>query len=107
MPLIFGANRNKGIRLNGLDPEVVTLGDGIGQDDLLVHQPKNSNSAYANILAQMNYPTFPTPVGVLRQLDGRETYEDALTQQIEHAQSGGAENLQQLLTGKNSWVVQG
>jgi 2-oxoglutarate ferredoxin oxidoreductase subunit beta len=106
-PLIFGANRNKGIRLNGLDPEVVTLGDGIGQDDLLVHQPKNSNSAYANILAQMNYPTFPTPVGVLRQLDGRETYEDALTQQIEHAQSGAAENLQQLLTGKNSWVVQG
>ena len=39
-PLIFGANRDKGIRLNGLDPEVVTLGDGIGQDDLLVHQPK-------------------------------------------------------------------
>jgi len=105
-PLIFGANRDKGIRLNGLDPEVVTLGDGIGQDDLLVHQPKNSNSAYANILAQMNYPAFPTPVGVLRQLDGRETYEDALIQQIEHAQSGTEENLQQLLTGKNSWVVE-
>jgi len=105
-PLIFGANRDKGIRLNGLDPEVVTLGDGIGQDDLLVHQPKNSNSAYANILAQMTYPAFPTPVGVLRQLDGRETYEDALIQQIEHAQSGTEENLQQLLTGKNSWVVE-
>ena len=105
-PLIFGANRDKGIRLNGLDPGVVTLGDGIGQDDLLVHQPKNSNSAYANILAQMTYPAFPTPVGVLRQLDGRETYEDALTQQIEHAQSVGVENLQQLLTGKNSWVVE-
>ena len=105
-PLIFGANRDKGIRLNGLDPEVVTLGDGIGQDDLLVHQPKNSNSAYANILAQMTYPAFPTPVGVLRQLDGRETYEDALIQQIEHAQSGTEENLQQLFTGKNSWVVE-
>ena len=105
-PLIFGANRDKGIRLNGLDPEVVTLGDGIGQDDLLVHQPKNSNSAYANILAQMTYPAFPTPVGVLRQLDGRETYEDALIQQIEHAQSGTEENLQQLLTGENSWVVE-
>jgi 2-oxoglutarate ferredoxin oxidoreductase subunit beta len=105
-PLIFGANRDKGIRLNGLDPEVVTLGDGIGQDDLLVHQPKNSNSTYANILAQMTYPAFPTPVGVLRQLDGRETYEDALIQQIEHAQFGTEENLQQLLTGKNSWVVE-
>jgi len=106
-PLIFGANKDKGIRLNGLDPEIVTLGDGVGQDDLLIHQPRNPNSAYANILAQMTYPTFPTPVGVLRQLDGRETYEDALVQQIEHAQSSGSDNLQELLTGQNSWVVEG
>ena len=105
-PLIFGANQDKGIRLNGLDPEIVTLGDGIGQDDLLVHQPRNTNSAYANILAQMTYPTFPTPVGVLRQLDGRETYEDALIQQIDHAQAKGTGNLQELLTGQNSWVVE-
>ena len=105
-PLIFGANQDKGIRLNGLDPEIVTLGDGIGQDDLLVHQPGNTNSAYANILAQMTYPTFPTPVGVLRQLDGRETYEDALIKQIDHAQASGAGNLQELLTGQNSWVVE-
>jgi len=104
-PLVFGASRDKGIRLNGLNPEVVTLGNGIGQDDLLIHQPKNSNSAYANILAQMTYPAFPTPVGILRQLEGRETYEDALIQQIEHAKSRGEGNLQELLTGKNSWVV--
>lgn len=106
-PLIFGANKDKGIRLNGLDPEIVTLGDGVGQNDLLIHQPRNPNSAYANILAQMTYPAFPTPVGVLRQLDGRETYEDALVQQIEHAQSSGSDNLQELLTGQNSWVVEG
>src|SRR5262249_30063284 len=31
-PLLFGKDRNKGIRLNGLDPEVVTLGNGISQD---------------------------------------------------------------------------
>jgi 2-oxoglutarate ferredoxin oxidoreductase subunit beta len=104
-PLVFGSSRDKGIRLNGLNPEVVTLGNGIGQDDLLIHQPKNSNSAYANILAQMTYPAFPTPVGILRQLEGRETYEDALIQQIEHSQSAGTGNLQELLTGKNSWVV--
>lgn len=105
-PLIFGSNRDKGIRLNGLSPEIVSLGDGVGQDDLLVHQPSNSNSAYANILAQMTYPAFPTPVGVLRQLEGRETYEDALKQQIELAQMKGTGNLQELLTGQNSWVVE-
>ena len=106
-PLIFGANKDKGIRLNGLDPEIVTLGDGIGQDDLLVHQPRSPSSAYANILAQMAYPTFPTPVGVLRQLDGKETYEDALIQQITHAKIDNTDNLQELLVGQNSWVVEG
>ena len=54
----------------------------------------------------MTYPTFPTPVGILRQLEGRETYEDALIQQVDQAQSEGAGNLQELLTGKNWRVVE-
>lgn len=106
-PLVFGANRDKGIRLNGLDPEVVSIGDGIDENDLWVHDPKCSNLAYANLLAQMTYPSFPTPIGVIRQLDGRETYEDALSQQVSLAQSKGEGNLQELLTGRNSWVVEG
>jgi len=105
-PLVFGANKDKGIRLNGLEPEVVTIGDGVTEKDLLIHQPKSSNSAYANLLAQMSYPSFPTPMGVMRQLDGRETYEDALCQQVSLAQSKGDGNLQELLTGRNSWVVE-
>src|SRR6266545_2267459 len=39
-PLIFGKDRNKGIRLHGLDPEVVSLGSGINVDDLLIHDEK-------------------------------------------------------------------
>ena len=106
-PLIFGKESDKGIKLNGLDPEIVSLGDGLSEEDFLVHQPANPNSAYATILAQMTYPDFPTPIGVLRQLEGRETYDKALCKQVEDAQSQGAGNLQELLTGKNSWVVEG
>jgi len=54
----------------------------------------------------MSYPSFPTPVGVIRQLDGRETYEEALSQQVKLAQSKEEANLQALLTGRNSWVVE-
>ena len=103
-PLLFG--ENKGIRLNGFDPEVVELGDGVEESDLLIHQSKTTNPAYASILAQMAYPTFPTPFGILRQIEGRETYEDALHDQIKSSQSHGHGNLQELLTGKNSWVVE-
>src|SRR5215831_18450616 len=35
-PLVFGAKRDKGIRLgSGMRPEVVTLGDGVSESDLL------------------------------------------------------------------------
>lgn len=106
-PLVFGAERNKGIRLNGLDPEVVTLGeDGVSEDDLLVHNPKTANPAYASLLAQMAYPAYPTPLGILRQLEGRETYEDAVCDQIAAAKSKGEGELQVLLTGNDSWVVE-
>src|SRR5437764_4607072 len=39
-PLIFGKDRNKGIRLHGLDPEVVTVGSGITAEDLLIHDAR-------------------------------------------------------------------
>jgi 2-oxoglutarate ferredoxin oxidoreductase subunit beta len=106
-PLLFGQDLDKGIRLNGLDPEVVSLSDGgTTQDDLLVHNPKSPNAAYPTLLAQMTYPSFPTPLGVLRQLEGRETYEESVVGQIEASQTQGEGSLQELLTGKNSWVVE-
>ena len=106
-PLVFGAARDKGIRLNGLDPEIVTLGeDGASEDELLLHNPKASSLSYANLLAQMSYPDFPTPHGILRQVDS-ETYEDAVTNQITLAKSKQGEgDLQELLTGSDFLVVE-
>src|SRR6201982_3794183 len=37
-PMVFGKERNKGIRMNGAHPEVVTIGEnGITEADILVH----------------------------------------------------------------------
>jgi 2-oxoglutarate ferredoxin oxidoreductase subunit beta len=105
-PLIYGQGGNKGIRLNGLNLETVDLEEGAEGTDLLVHNPKDPNSAYATLLAQMTYPAYPTPLGVLRQLEGRETYEESVVSQIQIAQSKGESSLQELLTGNNSWVVE-
>ena len=45
-PMIFGKDRDKGIRLNGHQPEVVTLGvDGITEADLLVHDEAEIRSS--------------------------------------------------------------
>ena len=44
-PLIFGKNHDKGIRLRGLEPEIVDLtAPGANRDDLLVHDAYTSES---------------------------------------------------------------
>ena len=56
-PMIFGKDRDKGIRLNGLHPEVVTIGEnGVTEADLLVHDETRRGSvprpdAVADVLA--------------------------------------------------------
>jgi 2-oxoglutarate ferredoxin oxidoreductase subunit beta len=40
-PLVFGANQNKGIRLNGLQPEVVELGENFSANDCWIHDEKD------------------------------------------------------------------
>jgi len=43
-PMIFGANQDKGIRLNGLKPEVVSLAD-FSAEDLWIHDSKDIGKA--------------------------------------------------------------
>jgi 2-oxoglutarate ferredoxin oxidoreductase subunit beta len=104
-PLIFGKQRDKGIRLNGLDPQVVTLGDGVTEDDLLVHDERAQEPSLAYLLSRMRYPHFPEPIGVFRAVE-RETYEDLLTDQVARAiEQRGEGNLDALLNEGDTWVV--
>ncbi len=83
-PLIFGKNRDKGIRLNGMEPEIVELGKGITEDDLLFHDEKSEEPSLAYLLSRMRQPDFPEPIGVFRAVD-RPIYEQRLHDQIKHA----------------------
>ena len=66
-PLIFGRNRDKGIRLNGMEPEVVELGKGITEDDLLFHDEQSPEPSLAYLLSRMRYEDgYPEPIGVYR-----------------------------------------
>ncbi|MEJ7696177.1 MAG: hypothetical protein WKF78_06050 [Candidatus Limnocylindrales bacterium] len=62
--MIFGKDRDKGIRLRGLKPEVVTIGqDGVTEADLLVHEEAAEDPYLALMLSRMFWPEFPVPVG--------------------------------------------
>ncbi len=103
-PLRFGKNREKGIRLGpGLRPEVVTLGGGIEETDLLVHD--EHNPAVAFLLSRMAAPDFPTPLGVFYS-DVRPTYEAGANRQIEAARAKlGEGDVDALLNRGDTWVV--
>jgi 2-oxoglutarate ferredoxin oxidoreductase subunit beta len=81
-PMIFGTKRDKGIVLNGLKLEVVTIGeDGITQEDLLVHNAKEEDPTLHQMLVRMKYPV---ATGIIRSFDDVtfEERENELTKQV-------------------------
>lgn len=108
-PMIFGAEGNKGIRLNGFKPEVATIGEnGITADDLWVHDEKDLFKA--QILTRMfDSPSLdghlPRPFGVFYESD-RPCYEEMMALQLEDAKARKAADLDALLRGKETWTIQ-
>jgi 2-oxoglutarate ferredoxin oxidoreductase subunit beta len=104
-PLIFGKDRNKGIRLHGLDPEVVTLGNGISVDDLLIHDESAEEPSLAYLLSRMVQPRFPECIGVFRCVE-RPTYDGVINDQIQNIQeTKGKGKLEELFYNDETWVV--
>jgi len=105
-PLVFGKDQNKGIRLHGLNPEVVELGNGVAKDDLLVHDEKADEPSLAYLLSRMVYPDFPECIGVFRSVE-RPTYESVLNKQIADViQTRGPGKLDDLFASDETWVVE-
>jgi 2-oxoglutarate ferredoxin oxidoreductase subunit beta len=104
-PMVFGKNRDRGVRLRGLKPEVVTLGNGIAEDDLLVHDEFTEDPSLAFLLSRMEPPDFPVPVGIFRCIE-KPTYADLMIGQEEQAiQRRGKGDLSQLYRAADTWTV--
>jgi 2-oxoglutarate ferredoxin oxidoreductase subunit beta len=105
-PLVFGKDHNKGIRLQGFNPEVVDLGNGVAMDDLLVHDEKAHEPCLAYLLSRMVYPDFPECLGIFRCVQ-RPTYEDVVNKQMEDViATRGAGKLEDLFASDETWTVE-
>ncbi len=104
-PLIFGAKKDKAIRLSGFKPEVVNLADVKDpQKELLIHRENDPAPNYAYLLTQMRFPEFPEPFGVLRSIE-KPTYDSLLDSQIKEATKKGKGGLKELVHGDDTWTV--
>ena len=104
-PMIFGAKRDRGIRLDGLTARVVSLGEGVGESELLVHDEHADDPTLAYALSRLRHPDFPEPFGVLRAVE-RPLYETRAGEQLANARAAAQEpTLEALFASGDTWEV--
>ncbi len=106
-PLVF-ASGEKGIKLDGLKPVVVTIGEEASMDELWMHDEQDFYKAQL-LIRMFDDPRieghFPRPFGVFYEAE-RACYEDVMRLQIEEAiATKGAGDLDRLLRGKEVWEI--
>jgi len=105
-PMIFGKDRTKGIRLNGINPEVVTIGKDCAIDDLMIHDEKADQPTLSYLLSRMVHPQFPECMGVYRDVR-KPSYEELLDGQIDaQIKAKGKGDLDKMFRSDDLWVVE-
>jgi 2-oxoglutarate/2-oxoacid ferredoxin oxidoreductase subunit beta len=100
-PMRFGKELEKGLVLNGFHLETKSAPT---DSEVLVHDETEKTGSLAFHLSRLNFPEFPVPVGIFRNVK-RQVYHEGVTKQIEAAQAKGAGHLEKLFNSGNPWVV--
>ncbi|MDO5570145.1 MAG: 2-oxoacid:ferredoxin oxidoreductase subunit beta [Bacteroidales bacterium] len=105
-PMIFGANRDKGLVLDGLNLKVVKIGEnGITEKDLLVHDATTKDNGLHFKLAMMGSGELPVAFGVIRCVDA-PVYDEEVENQIKDVQTKKSErSLQDFLLKGDTWEI--
>jgi 2-oxoglutarate ferredoxin oxidoreductase subunit beta len=100
-PLIFGKEKDKGIRLKGTALEVVNLKD-VKPEELMVHDEAAAGQVPAYMLTRMDHPV---PIGVFRAVE-KPAYDRMVQNQIAEARKArGKGDLHKLLRSGDIWEV--
>ncbi len=106
-PMIFGANRDKGLILENMKLKVVKIGEnGITEKDILVHDAHTDNIGLHSMLVDMKYPDYPVALGVIRDVEDM-TYDDRVRDQVaEVKEKAKIKCVDDLLNSGATWTVE-
>ena len=106
--MLFGAERNKGLVLDGLKLKVVEIGkDGYTEEDILTHDAHCEDPTLHYMLASMKYPDYPVALGVIRDVTGEPVYDREVARQVEEVgATAKIHNLDELLNSGETWSVE-
>jgi 2-oxoglutarate ferredoxin oxidoreductase subunit beta len=104
--MLFGAEMNKGIVLNGFKLEVVTVGEnGVTEEDILIHDAKEHDPTLHAMLARMRPPEFPAALGIIRAVS-RPTFDEGLLSQLEYEKENARfKTVDELLHSGDTWKI--
>ncbi len=102
-PMIFGANSDKGLKLNGFKLEIVTIGeDGITEDDILVHDAHEEDNTLHMMLAKLQMPVV---TGIIRSY-GEDSFEMRMKKQVEEVEKNSPyKSVNDLLVSGETWEI--
>lgn len=106
-PLIFGANNEKGVKLDGFKPVIVNIAD-VSANDLWIHDERDEMKA--TLLTRFfddpkKAGHLPRPFGIF-YVEDKPTYEDAMSAQIaDTIKARGEGDLDALLRGRETWTI--
>lgn len=100
-PLLFGANKDKGLAITPkLTLEVIDVTEE-NIDQVMVHD--ETNPVLAGLLAGLR-PPFPMAMGVLLRIE-RPAYDEASLAQVAHAKATNKQSFAEALAGRKPWTV--
>ena len=103
-PMIFGKNLDKGIRLNGLAPEVVSLSKLIRASCWCTMSSPKART-WPSSSAAWSTRRIPAPIGVFRQVE-HPTYEQGVIGQVTQARKvRGPGKLSDLYSASDTWTI--
>lgn len=107
-PIVFGTNKDKGIKLDGLNPVIIDLNDGKHSvNDCWVHDEFDDNPTRVFLLARFtDLPGFPVPIGIFRQFSKPNYCEDYVDQIAHIKTKKGVGTYEKLMFTSNTWEVQ-
>lgn len=105
-PMIFGKEGNKGIVLNGLKLEVVTIGEnGVTAADILIHDAHEKDNTLHNMLIKMKVPEFPVAFGIIRSVE-ESSFDQNVWDQIAYEKEHSKYNsVDELMNSGVTWEI--
>ncbi len=106
--MLFGEGNAKGLVFEDMRLKVVTVGeDGYTLDDVLTHDAHCKDTTLHSMLAAMKYPEYPVAVGVIRDVEDENIYDEKVESQVAEVQaSAKIRSVDDLLRSGETWTIE-